>query len=492
MRKLLLALLFLSLVPLAQNAQKLPAPEREFRAVWIATVDNIDFPSKKGLPPGKQREELIASLDLAKKLRLNAVIFQVRPMADAVYPSSIEPWSEFLTGEMGKSQDFDPLEFLVAEAHRRGILVHAWFNPYRAYHHAAKTVSTDHISKRRPDLVAKYGKYLWFDPTNDEVKTHSLNVVLDVVRRYDVDGVHFDDYFYPYPENDAFGNRIDFPDDANWKKYLERIAKSGEKSMSRSDWRRWHVNFFIEAVGREVKKIKPDVMYGISPFGIWQPTTDGLITGFNAYELLYADARKWLQEGTVDYLAPQLYWETAREGQSFPVLFDWWKTQNPKGRHIWPGIATYRIGSRPAFGAGEIAKQIELSRRSDQTRGVIQFSFKWLTRDLGGINDVLRDVYERDAIIPESPWIKVERPLSPRVTLKRDSKYVTASWSERGRRRAFWFIVYARDKDGWSHSVLPASERSIALSAARKIEEIVVTSVDRIGNESGPGMKDEG
>ena len=185
--------LLLSLLALQLKAQPRPKPEREFRAVWIATIDNVDFPTQKGLPTEKQKEELLACLDLAKKLRLNAVVFQVRPMADAVYRSRLEPWSEFLTGEMGKPQDFDPLEFVVSEAHKRGILVHAWFNPYRAYHPAARTMSDDHVARRKPTAVRQYGRYMWLDPTSPEAQKHSLEVIEDVVRRYDVDGLHFDD-----------------------------------------------------------------------------------------------------------------------------------------------------------------------------------------------------------------------------------------------------------------------------------------------------------
>lgn len=468
-----------------------PPVVREFRAVWIATVDNIDFPTRKDLTIEQQKAELIAILELAKKLRLNAVIFQVRPMTDAVYASKLEPWSEFLTGQMGRSQAFDPLEYLVAEAHRRGILVHAWFNPYRSYHPAAKTMSDGHVSKTRPEIVRQYGRYMWLDPTDPEARKHSLKVIADVVRRYDIDGVHFDDYFYPYAENDATGKRIDFPDQANYDEYLRTAAKltvaSGVKSipLSRDDWRRSNVNTFIEEVGREIKRIKPDVFYGISPFGIWQPMPEKDITGFNAYKELYADARKWLQDGTVDYLAPQLYWETARKGQSFPVLLDWWKSQNVKNRHIWPGIAAYRIGSTTTFTAGEIASQIEKTRASELTKGAIFFSQKSLRNDMGQIQNKLREeVYKSDAVIPGSPWIKVPKIALPTLTVKREGEFVRATWRERGSRKAFWFVVYAKDKDGWSHSILPASERSITLSASRKIEKIVVKSVDRIGNES--------
>jgi uncharacterized lipoprotein YddW (UPF0748 family) len=458
-------------------AQPLPKVEREFRAAWIATVDNIDFPTKRTLTGDEQNAELISALDLAKRLRLNAIIFQVRPAADAVYASKLEPWSEYLTGQMGKSQAFDPLEFIVAEAHKRGILVHAWFNPYRAYHPSAKTMSDSHISKTNPGIVRQYGRYMWLDPTDEAAKKHSLNVIADVVRRYDIDGVHFDDYFYPYAEKDAAGNNIDFPDNANWEKY-----KASGGKLDRSDWRRMHVNDFIESVGREVKKIKPQVMYGISPFGIWQPMPDRQIVGFNAYAELYADSRKWLQDGTVDYLAPQLYWETGRPNLSFPVLLDWWKQQNTKHRHIWPGLATYRIG-RPGYDAEMIAGQIRVTRKDPLTLGGIHFSFKSLRNDLGGIQEKLRDsVYTRDAIIPASPWIKASKMDSPKAAIARDSKYVRASW--RAASGAFWYVVYAKDKDGWSYSVQPASETTISLSADRRIESVVVKSVDRLGNES--------
>ncbi|HKR02830.1 MAG TPA: family 10 glycosylhydrolase [Pyrinomonadaceae bacterium] len=480
MRKQIFTLLLLSLLSITAHSQSLPKPEREFRAAWIATVDNIDFPTRKDLSVEQQKTELLESLELARSLKLNAVIFQVRPQCDALYKSNIEPWSEFLTGEMGKAQSFDPLEFLVAEAHQRGILVHAWFNPYRALHPAAKTVSENHISKRRPDLVRQYGKFLWLDPGDPEVQAYSLSVVMDVVRRYDVDGVHFDDYFYPYPEKDAGGAEIEFPDDVSWQKY----RTSGGK-LARDDWRRKNVNDFIEAVGREIKRIKPEILYGVSPFGIWQPVPEKGITGFNAYNKLYADARKWLQDGTVDYLAPQLYWETARKGQSFPILFDWWKSQNTKGRHVWAGIASYRIGSNENFTAEEISNQIKLTKGSPVTLGAIHFSFKSLRSDLGGIQKSLRqEVYARDALIPTSPWIKTPKILRPEVKFTRDGRLVRAAWKERGARKAFWFVVYARDKNGWSYSVLPAAEKAIALSADRAIEKIVVTSVDRLGNES--------
>lgn len=472
--------ILLALLATVVTAQPPAEVAREFRAAWVATVDNIDFPTKEGLTAEEQKREILSIIELSKRLRLNALIFQVRPMTDAFYRSKLEPWSEFLTGEMGRPQDFDPLEFLVAEAHKRGILVHAWFNPYRAFHPAAKTISDDHISKTRPDIVRQYGRYMWLDPTEPAAREHSLRVIKDVVRGYDIDGVHFDDYFYPYIEKDAGGNDIPFPDDKNWQAYQ---AKGGK--LGRSDWRRMHVNNFIAAVGREVKRIKPRVTYGISPFGIWQPMPELGIQGFNSYDGLYADSKKWLQDGTIDYLVPQLYWETARRAQSYPILLEWWKSQNVKKRHIWPGLATYRIGSNPNWTAGELLNQINLTRRSDETLGAVHFSFKSLQNDLGGVQKALIDgPYRQDALIPVSPWIKASRPASPRVSIRRVRGFVNVAWAERGRRKAFLFVVYVKDKNGWSYSIRPASERSISLSAVRGIENVVVKSVDRLGNES--------
>ncbi|HVE55916.1 MAG TPA: family 10 glycosylhydrolase, partial [Pyrinomonadaceae bacterium] len=454
-------LLILFFAVISAKAETLPKVEREFRAVWIATVDNIDFPTAKNLSIEEQKAELIKDLELAEALRMNAVIFQVRPMCDAVYESKIEPWSEFLTGKMGKAQAFDPLKFIVSEAHKRGILVHAWFNPYRAYHPAAKTVSENHITKRRPDLVRKYGKYLWLDPTEPEVQKYSLSVVLDVVRRYDIDGVHFDDYFYPYAEKDENGNKIEFPDDANYKKYVQSAMQAGLKSkgkipspLSRDVWRRLNVNQFIESVGREIKKIKPEVMYGISPIGVSQ---------VNQNEL-FADAEFWLEQGIIDYFVPQLYWKSDRPNREFPLLLKYWESVNPKKRHVWAGLGTYKIPSRTEnFSAAEIIKQISYTREIQTTSGNIQFSFKSVRSDFDGIQKALREnAYQRGAIIPQSNWIKTAKILAPKVKITRDLQFVRAHWTEQGTKKAFWFIVYAKDKNGWSYSILPSAQKSIA------------------------------
>lgn len=482
MKNFLILLLFIFSLFISSRAQNLPEPTREFRAAWIATVDNIDFPTRKNLSAEEQKAEIIGALELAQKLKLNAVLFQARPMTDALYQSKIEPWSEFLTGAMNRPnpQNFDPLEFIITEAHRRGILVHVWLNPYRAFHPAAKTVSENHISKRRPDLVRRYGKYLWLDPTAEEVKKHSLSVIKDIVTRYDADGIHFDDYFYPYPEKDANGVKIQFPDEENWQKYTRNGGK-----LARDDWRRENVNDFIERTAREIKKYKPQMLFGISPFGIWQPMADKDIKGFNAYEELYADARKWLRDGTVDYLAPQLYWETSRKGLSFPVLLDWWKSQNVKRRNIWAGMAAYRVGSNADFTADEIASQINETRRDSLSTGAIFFSFKSLRNDLGEIQKVLRDkAYQKDAIMPLSPWLKAPKLSAPQVSIRDENNLKKVSWQTIGKDKPFQFIIYVKDKNGWNYSLVPFTQKSAAFSNERQIEKIVVKSVDRLGNIS--------
>jgi uncharacterized lipoprotein YddW (UPF0748 family) len=484
LNKSFLLVLFSILIAQICVAQNLPPVEREFRAAWVATVDNIDFPSSKNLSTAQQKAEIVRILDFAKELKLNAVVFQVRPHADAFYSSKLEPWSEYLTGANGKAPEpfYDPLTFVIEEAHRRGILVHAWFNPYRAWHPAAKSQpAANHISKMRPDLVRQYGKYLWLDPSEPAVQKLSADVVLDVVRRYDVDGVHFDDYFYPYPEKGAAGNRVEFPDEKNWQKYVQTGGKLG-----RDDWRRKNVDDFIQRVAREVKKTKPDVMFGISPFGVWQPVPEKGIAGFNAYRELYADARKWFQAGWTDYLAPQLYWETTRKGLEYATLLAWWRAQNTRERHLWTGLAAYRAD---AYTGAEIVRQIEISRQNLPSDGNIHFSFKSLQKNLGGVGDELRQrAYRRDAIIPKSVWLSRTKPSAPALRVSQTGDKLTASWREKGKTRAFWFIVYARDSEGWSHSILPRTQKSVVLSADRKIKEIAVASVDRLGNESKPAV----
>ena len=368
----------------------LPGAEPEFRGAWVATVYNLDWPSKPGLPPEIQKAQLRAILDRAAELHLNAILLQVRPASDALYASRFEPWSEFLSGTAGVSPGYDPLSFAIVEAHLRGLELHAWVNPFRAGISASRRLPANHVAKKHPEWVRRFGKQLWIDPGNPDARDYVISVINDLVGRYDVDGVHLDDYFYPYPLRSG---EATFPDDATW-------ARFGRKSgMSRADWRRENINDFVRSLYRAVKATRPRARFGISPFGIWRPGVPaGTRAGLDAYAQLFADSRKWLAQGWVDYLAPQLYWSIEPGEQSFPVLLNWWRAQS-RGKPVWPGIATERIGSkRPA---PEIVRQIELTRRGTSSPGHIHWSMKALMRDQGGIDEVLRSgPYAEKAVLP--------------------------------------------------------------------------------------------
>ncbi len=356
------------------------AAEREFRGAWVATVYNLDWPSKPGLPAATQKAQLRVLLDRAAALKLNAILLQVRPASDALYASKKEQWSKFLSGSAGVAPGYDPLEFAIAEAHARGIELHAWVNPFRAAVSAGEKLPANHVAKTHPEWVRRFGKQLWIDPGEPAARAYVIDVITDIARRYDVDGVHLDDYFYPYPLSSGAAS---FPDDASWQRHG---AKSG---LSRADWRRENINDFVRSLYRSVKASKPRVRVGISPFGIWRPGVPPTIEAqLDSYAQLFADSRKWLAEGWVDYLAPQLYWGIQPAKQSFPVLLDWWRAQS-RGKPVWPGIATERIGSkRPAR---EIVEQIALTRRGTSSPGHIHWSMKALLQNQGGINNLLQN-----------------------------------------------------------------------------------------------------
>ncbi|MGL4422797.1 MAG: glycoside hydrolase family 10 protein [Gemmataceae bacterium] len=370
-----------------------PAPTAEFRGVWVATVANIDWPSKPGLPAEVQQAELRAVLDRCKDLNLNAVIFQVRPMCDALYESKLEPWSGFLTGTPGQSPGYDPLALAVTEAHARGLQLHAWLNPYRAYHPSAQgELPATHLVKARPDIAKKYGKHYWLNPTHPDTICHTIAIARDIITRYKIDGIHMDDYFYPYPETDDAKKEIPFPDDDTWEKY-----QTSGGLLSRGDWRRDAVNRFVKELYHVAHQTNPKILVGISPFGIYRPGTPPGIAGFDQYDRLYADAKLWLQEGWVDYFTPQLYWATTAAKQPYGKLLEWWTApeQNPKGRHLWIGNSSSR------HDGAEMTLQVTLTRK--QAGGNVWFSWKSLT---GTKADALKNQYPSPAPIPATPWLK--------------------------------------------------------------------------------------
>lgn len=473
------------------GAQAEPPPvQREMRALWVASVSNIDWPSKPGLSAWQQKHELIAILDRAASLNFNAIILQVRPAADALYASQYEPWSEYLTGKMGlpPSPYYDPLEFAVTEAHRRGLQLHAWFNPYRARHPSAKSeISRSHVSRARPQMVRRYGAHLWMDPGDAAVQTHTVNVILDVVKRYNVDGIHLDDYFYPYKERDASKELIDFPDRETFARYV-----AGGGKLARNDWRRANVDSLVRRLYREIKLANPRVQFGVSPFGIWRPGNPASIRGFDAYNEIYADSRTWLNRGWLDYFTPQLYWHTRRTEQSYPVLLAWWVSQNMHRRHIWPGNFTSRVGtSNPdPWNAAELLYQIELTRRQFGAGGNVHFSAKALTLNRDSLAEkLLGGPYANPAVIPASPWLDSIPPAPPVVGITPASDFGGLMLNlRRGNEQPWLWTVRTLRKGQWTTAVLPGWIESHPLhdGTTTMPAAVVVNAVDRSGNLSLP------
>ena len=462
-----------------------PAAMREFRAAWVATVANINWPSKPGLPVAQQKEEAIKLLDFLSTNNFNAVIFQVRPQTDALYESNLEPWSYYLTGKQGQppSPYYDPLSFWVEEAHKRGIELHVWLNPYRSHHKDGKEISDQSIVKKRPELnvFLKEG-YWWMDPAQKGTQDHSTAVVMDLVNRYDIDGVHFDDYFYPYP---SYNGGADFPDSVSWNAY---VASGGK--LSRGDWRRNAVNVFIEGLYSKIKAAKPHVKFGLSPFGIWRPGYPESIGGFDQYEQLYADARLWLNKGWIDYFTPQLYWPINRLAQSFPVLLGWWAGENKMNRHLWPGISVGRDTS--VVNVNEIKSQIMITRGMlPESKGIVHWSIGSLTSNPNMIKGIKEGPYRQQALVPASPWIDNKAPESPVASANRAGKDVVVNWTHPEQADVSQWVVYYTYGNNWSYAIVNKDARSFTIKPPAGevtiqivVTKVAVTAVDRNGNES--------
>ena len=485
-----------------RGAASLPAPPavpREFRAAWVATVDNIDWPSRRDLTTAQAQAELIAILDRTKELHMNAIVFQVRPAADAMYPSALEPWSVYLTGAQGRapSPSWDPLAFAVREAHLRGIELHAWFNPYRARHPSDKSpLDPTHIAVTSPSTVKRYGTHLWMDPGEPSVIAKSIAVIVDVVKRYDVDGVHIDDYFYPYKERDGRGNVIPFPDDRSYNAYT---AKGG--TLAVDDWRRENVNMFVQQMYVQVKAAKPWVKVGISPFGIWRPGFPADVRGFDSYQELYGDSRKWLREGWLDYATPQLYWPIAKDGQPYPSLLNWWAGENVKGRHMWPGNYTSRVGTAAVWTADELVNQIAVTRRQGASTGNVHFSMSVFMPPKGVstardqrdtlASRLIHDTYAIPALVPASPWLSSPAlaPAPPLVREERDVRtgatFLIATVPPNSVARTW--IISRWDGRNWSSELRAADSAILTLAVAASAGEGVgywISWIDRVGVES--------
>ena len=431
-----------------------------------------------------------------KPHNLNTVVFQIRPAADAFYHSSLEPWSQWLTGKQGKAPEpfYDPLDFTIKECRKRGLDIHVWLNPYRAVRDTAnRNITPEHITKTHPELFLTYGTTKYFDPGLPQTRDHVARVVSDIVRRYDIDAIHMDDYFYPYR---IAG--VSFPDDSSFVAFRGDYADN-----QRDDWRRNNVDKIIKQLYDSIKTIKPWVEFGISPFGVWRnadrdPAGSATRAGQTNYDDLFADILKWQREKWIDYVVPQLYWHIGMTVADYAVLADWWN-RNAQGCPLYIGQAFYRIDKKSTVkswrSAKEIVRQVNLNRSLDNIRGSVYFSAKYMRTNPGRLSQNLRKVYTYPALPPENDRITAiipGLPEYPHFSLRNDSIHFSWSGSDATRN----FIVYRfrigkpaeRSDPRNIIAVTPDSEIKIAIKAKTTLKKYyyVITSQSTTNTESGP------
>lgn len=561
----------------------MPRLNREFRGMWVTTVYNLDWPSAENLTMEEQKTEVIAILDNAVNLNFNAIIFQVRPAGDAFYQSDKEPWSRNLTGTIDKDPGYDPLQFWIDESHKRGLQLHAWFNPYRV----GMNLYVDGLTipkkdgedlqlewyndespvNSHPELVKKIVKkptdskdrsqgLLWMNPGNPKSEAYVLSVLEDILA-YDIDGLVMDDYFYPgldkyEPKTNSLYTSVlgkeyeynpatDFPDQAEFE-----AAQAAGFDGNKADWRRSNINSFVENTYKLVKEKRPEALMGISPFGFWRPTQPTNIRGMDSYHELFADSKKWLQEGWVDYLAPQLYWPIEYAQQSFPEILGWWDNKNIMNRHLWPALMP-RMGWGDVFGstgasktpealAREMVNQVYIERGMvPDSPGFIFFRAQMLMEEFGGKTNTFYDAryknlgptvaktltsrlktkaLSKKAIIPETKWLNSDAPSVPVVTYTNSNNLLTLNWKKV--ENATHYVVYRHHKrytnvyaitgeieKVWLQEILTAQEaETIGYTLekvmipegkvdadgkpdkAYEIDEVIITAVTRTGVES--------
>ncbi len=504
MKKTTLSFLLLLITLSCIYAQSKPL-KREFRGAWIVTGKNIDYPSKKNLTVAQQKKEFTDLLDLYQRNGINAIVFQVRPASDAFYESKLEPWSEWLTGTQGQAPTpkYDPLKFMIEEAHKRDMEFHAWFNPFRAvfttqYADVCKT----HISVTRPKWCFSYTLHKYLNPGLPEVREYITKVIMDVVNRYDIDGVHFDDYFYPYPEKED-GKVIPIPDNEAYNKYKGKFNNV-------ADWRRNNVDVFIENTYKSIKAAKPYVKFGIGTFGIWrnkQTDKRGSNTlGFESYDGIYCDMVKWLEKGWVDYVAPQIYWYIGQKNVDFKVVTDWWG-QNTFGRHFYVGhsVSSWAGGKDGWSRSSEMFDQIRYQRSSGVAQGSIFYSTAPIKKNPNGFNDSLqRDFYRIPSFMPTMPWLDNVPPPVPNIHKKRVGKEMLVWWDQEMNRgkaandTTIFYVIYkfkgekVGDLENFDNRITVTDKRFFTVQRKKRFiwfgtkYTYAVTAFDRMHNESTP------
>jgi len=439
---------------------------RELRGVWVASVANMHWPRRADLSPQQQRDDLVALLDHLQRARCNALFLQVRPEGDALYRSEREPWSRFLCGRQGQDPGYDPLQFAVEQAHHRHIEVHAWLNPFRAQAvpppEAGQKPVSPHVAALWPEQVLSYGKLLWMDPAGPTVRPRLVEVCVDLARRYDLDGIHFDDYFYPYPEGDQ-----DFPDESTWSAYRGKLT--------RADWRRHQVDQAVVEVRQALLQENPALRFGISPFGIPAPLKPDSISGLDQYQKLYADTQRWMTRGWIDYLAPQLYWPTSRQAQAYEVLLRWWSQHANKDCEIFPGMNVAALGSKPEWDRAEIQREFKLNQQYG-CKGFILWNVAPLEENRQGLREEILG-QQTQALTPPLPRTRDHQVAPPRLEVEGLKVHLTHQ--DQAPLRAF--TVYKWESGRWNLlQLLHPDQPDCLLSAGRW----AIASVCKDGQES--------
>ncbi len=472
------------------------SPKYEFRGAWIATVANIDWPSKPGLPAIEQQQQFIHRIEQLKEMGCNAVIVQVRPVCDAFYNSKIEPWSRYLTGRQGEAPFpyYDPLIFMIEEAHKRNMEFHAWFNPYRALMDSkVNTNPPKHVTRTHPEWVISYAGKSYLDPGIPEAREYTLSVICDVVKRYDIDAVHLDDYFYPY--------RAPGKEFGDYRTY----AKYGG-GMSIGDWRRNNVSLFISQLNTSIKRIKPTMKLGISPFGVWRNKSqdpDGSDTkgGQTNYDDLYADVLLWMQKGWIDYLMPQLYWEHAHKAVPFTVLMPWWYGHCYK-RHMYYGLGLYRMAESkkgPYTSEHELLWQLRDIREQCPNTGYCFYNSSSFDKIRPAFKDSLQNKHAKyPALVPPMVWLDSVAPAAPVLKIENISSGVLLKWEQSNpQKEPLRYVVYRfvnnekidLDRNDKIISIQQGTVYKDAESHNYRQAVYIVTALDRLWNESKPSNK---
>jgi uncharacterized lipoprotein YddW (UPF0748 family) len=488
-----LILFLIQLTVTAQNTEIIHH-KRQFRGVWIATVRNLDWPSKPGLSNRQLKKEYIKQLDKLKELGMNAVIVQVRPIADALYPSAYEPWSEFLTGKQGQApaSSFDPLEFMIRETHKRSMEFHAWFNPYRAFRTNSEAhLSPKHIFFQHPEWFVTYGKDVYFDPGMKPARKFVEKVIADVVTRYDVDAVHFDDYYYPYRLKGK-----EFPDSLSFSMYPRGFTQG-----TKEDWRRDNINILVKELYDIINNIKPWVHFGISPFGVWRnkskdPDGSDTHTLQTNYDDLYGDARTWLQNGWLDYILPQCYQYLGRDIMDYRIVTKWWNDQN-YGVNFYIGQGPFRLGNpergKPWVQGNEIGRQLYFNDSIPNISGSAYFRSETFLENPLGVNEILKNKFYRYPAIPPASHHDVVKVFDVEIKTVRyqvKKKKVALKWKTNLAEEVRYYVIYkSKDINNPEHIVKVTAQSTISIKRellGPKPYSLYITAVDRYRKESKP------